>query len=185
MIGKSYETAQTIDADAMADPQFLEESWTIGVTAALWNRRHRVQQQAAQQTVQQQARPYVELDSDFFARLRQWDAQQSATVADTKSDTETAQTDADWERFNTARESRRPLNTPSKMNASLAYRLLDVTAMSSREQIRSAYRRMVGQWHPDRIANSSEEMRRQANEHMIAINLAYRLLCEDQLKKAA
>jgi hypothetical protein len=187
MIGYSYETAQMIDAEAMADPRFLEESWTIGVTAALKNRQQRVQRQSAQQ----QDHPCDGLGSDFFVRLRQWDAQQPAPASDTQSDaevcqdTEATQTGPDWNRFNTARESRRHLSAPTEMNTTLAHRLLGVTAMSTREQIRSAYRRLVGQWHPDRVAQSSEEMRRQANEQMIAINLAYRLLCEDQLKKAA
>jgi len=181
MIGQFNKTAQTIDADAMADPRFLEESWTLGVAAALWNRQQRVQRQAAQQ----QVRPTNDLGSDFFVRLRQWDAQQSAPVVDTPSDAEAAQSDANWDRFNAARDSRRRSNASTEMNATLAHRLLGVTAMSSREQIRSAYRRLVGQWHPDRVAQSSEETRRQANEQMIAINLAYRLLCEDPMKKAA
>jgi DnaJ-domain-containing protein 1 len=206
MIGQSYETTQTLDADALADPCFLEESWTLGVSAALKNRQQRLQRQAAYQQAAQQkvakqnpSSVYDGLGSEFFVRLRQWDAQQVVPATDTYSDasahggadasangdTEAAQADANWDRFNATRESRRLLNTPTEMNASLAHRLLGVTAMSSREQIRSAYRRLVVQWHPDHLAQSSEETRRQANEQMIAINLAYQLLCEDQLKKAA
>jgi DnaJ like chaperone protein len=71
------------------------------------------------------------------------------------------------------------------MTMPLACQLLGVTAGSSREQVRSAYRRMVVQWHPDRLAKSSEETRRLANEQMIAINQAYRLLRDNQLQQAA
>ena len=93
MIGQSYETAQTIDAEAMADPRFLEESWTLGVSTALKNRQQRVQrqadyQQAAQrQAVQQSSTSvYDGLGSDFFVRLRQWDTQQAAPATDAQSD---------------------------------------------------------------------------------------------------
>ena len=43
MIGQSYETTQTLDADALADHCFLEESWTLGVPTALKNRQQRLQ----------------------------------------------------------------------------------------------------------------------------------------------
>jgi DnaJ like chaperone protein len=66
-----------------------------------------------------------------------------------------------------------------------ACRVLGVTETSSREQIRSAYRRMVGRWHPDRMQHSSDETRRMANEQMIAINQAYSLLREGRIQQAA
>ena len=189
MIGQSYETPQTLDADALADPRFLEESWTLGVSAAIKNRQQRIQQQA---THPRTSCEFDSLGSDFFLRLRQWDAQQAAPTQSAedpsaKLDAEDAQTDANlgWDTFNATRESRRVLSQPNAMNVSLACQLLDVTANSSREQIRSAYRRMVSQWHPDRLQRSSEETRQLANEQMIAINEAYRLLCDGQLQNAA
>lgn len=66
-----------------------------------------------------------------------------------------------------------------------ARQLLGVTADSTREQIRSAYRRMVGQWHPDRLQHPSEAACRQATRQMAALNEAYRMLCEALLEEAA
>ena len=141
MIGQSFQAAQTIDADTMSDPRFLEESWTLGVSAALKNRQQRLQRQAAQQVAQQKTSSmYDGLGGDFFVRLRQWDQQQAAPIADAPCDTEATQSDAnhDWDRFNAARQSHRRFSAPTEMNADLAHRLLGVTAISSREQIRSA-----------------------------------------------
>jgi DnaJ like chaperone protein len=66
-----------------------------------------------------------------------------------------------------------------------ACRVLGVDAESTWPQIRSAYRRMVGRWHPDRLQHSSEATRRMANEQMIAINQAYGLLREGRMQQAA
>jgi curved DNA-binding protein CbpA len=54
-----------------------------------------------------------------------------------------------------------------------------------REQLRSAYRRMVTQWHPDRLEGSSEEELNFATERMAEINLAYRLLLQGLSLNAA
>jgi DnaJ-class molecular chaperone len=62
------------------------------------------------------------------------------------------------------------------MTKELACRLLGVIAPSTRKQIKAAYRRMVSQWHPDRLELASEEVRQMANERMATINEAYHLL---------
>jgi DnaJ-class molecular chaperone len=66
-----------------------------------------------------------------------------------------------------------------------ACRLLGVSANSSGEQIKAAYRRMASQWHPDRLARGSEHERQMATEQMAAINEAYSLLRSGSRQQAA
>ncbi len=81
-------------------------------------------------------------------------------------------------------ETCRPLpNQPLTLERAL--QLLGVSASSTREQIRAAYRRMAGLYHPDRMHHSSETERRAATERMISINEAYRLLCATRMEKTA
>lgn len=57
-----------------------------------------------------------------------------------------------------------------------ACELLSVSKYSTELQIKAAYRRMAGQWHPDRLERGSEEVREFATKQMAAINEAYRYL---------
>ena len=59
-----------------------------------------------------------------------------------------------------------------------ACELLSVSEGSTVTQIRTAYRRMVSEWHPDRVEQSSERVRAFATKQMAAINEAYHLLRE-------
>lgn len=71
------------------------------------------------------------------------------------------------------------------MNLPRACRLLGVTEDSTRDQIRSAYRRMVGQSHPDRLQHATEAARCHATRQMADLNEAYRLLCTAMKQEAA
>jgi DnaJ domain len=62
------------------------------------------------------------------------------------------------------------------MTHQLACELLSVSEDSTVTQIRAAYRRMVSEWHPDRLEQSGERMRAFATKQMAAINEAYHLL---------
>jgi DnaJ-domain-containing protein 1 len=169
------ELQQILGDNAEADPLFFEESWTLGLAAAMKNRQRR----AEQTTRAQESRRFESLGTQFF--VEQWDVEPIATpVSDEKF---AAQTEANlgWDRFTSTRSA----NATTAMTVPLACQLLGVSTASSREQVRSAYRRMVGQWHPDRLAKSSEETRQLANDQMIAINQAYRLLCEGMMQQAA
>lgn len=64
----------------------------------------------------------------------------------------------------------------ASMTYQRACKLLDVSEDSSVAQIRAAYRRMVGEWHPDRLEQSTERVRAFATRQMAAINAAYHLL---------
>ncbi len=57
-----------------------------------------------------------------------------------------------------------------------ACELLGVGEHSTATQIRAAYRRMVSEWHPDRLEQSGEKVRAFATKRMAAINEAYHLL---------
>jgi DnaJ domain len=65
---------------------------------------------------------------------------------------------------------------PHSMTAARAMRLLGLTAASTREQMRAAYRRMAGEFHPDRVAGRAESIRQAATDQMAEINEAYRVL---------
>jgi curved DNA-binding protein CbpA len=70
------------------------------------------------------------------------------------------------------------------MTISRARQILEITSASTREQVRSAYRRRVTQCHPDRLQGATEATRRHATQEMAAINEAYRLLCSAMLQTA-
>jgi DnaJ-domain-containing protein 1 len=57
-----------------------------------------------------------------------------------------------------------------------ARQLLAVASTSTREQIKTAYRRMASRYHPDRLVSGTEKERQLGTDRMAAINEAYRLL---------
>ncbi len=57
---------------------------------------------------------------------------------------------------------------------SKAYQILGVGKESTETDIRSAYRRLVSQYHPDRVANLGEEFVKVAEEKFKVINEAYK-----------
>lgn len=61
-----------------------------------------------------------------------------------------------------------------KQEKNQAYSILGVSADASDDQIRSAYRKLAAQNHPDKVANLGEEFTRVAEEKFKLINKAYR-----------
>ena len=61
-----------------------------------------------------------------------------------------------------------------KQEKNQAYSILGVSADASNDQIRSAYRKLAAQHHPDKVANLGEEFTRVAEEKFKLINKAYR-----------
>ena len=53
------------------------------------------------------------------------------------------------------------------------YRVLGIDKSATDDEVRKAYRRMAMKYHPDRVADMSEEMQRNAAEQMKEINQAY------------
>ena len=56
------------------------------------------------------------------------------------------------------------------------YEVLGVESGASQEEISSAYRRLVQQYHPDRVADLGPELREVAEQRMKEINAAYQEL---------
>lgn len=69
---------------------------------------------------------------------------------------------------------------PSSSEARPPYEVLDVRPGASQEEISAAYRRLVQQYHPDKVANMAPEFRELAERRMKEINAAY-----EQLKRRA
>lgn len=53
------------------------------------------------------------------------------------------------------------------------YRVLGITDEASDAQIDQAYRRLMSQYHPDKVATAAPELRRRAEERSREINSAY------------
>ena len=53
------------------------------------------------------------------------------------------------------------------------YRVFGLTADASDAELEQAYRRLIGQYHPDRVAGAAPELRAQAEEKAREINAAY------------
>ncbi len=53
------------------------------------------------------------------------------------------------------------------------YRVLGVTEDASDAEVEQAYRRMISQYHPDKLVGVAEELRRQAEDKASEINGAY------------
>lgn len=54
-----------------------------------------------------------------------------------------------------------------------AYTALEIEPTASDEEVKKAYRRMAMKYHPDKVANASEQVRQKATEKFRAINEAY------------
>ena len=61
-------------------------------------------------------------------------------------------------------------------NSRNPYEVLGVSRKASTEEIRTAYRRLVQQYHPDRVVTLAPEFRDLAEERMKEINAAYQEL---------
>jgi hypothetical protein len=176
--------------DADPDPLFFEESWTLGVAAAVEHFQQRRKKQKERERQSRAFRDFNNFGSLFFVQEREWcaehlpwaqapqtegrrDAGWPLQASEEASARTEGQAPREWETF--AGDNIRQ-ETTHAMTQQRACRLLGVTASSTPEQIKAAYRRMAGQWHPDRLQRRTEEMRRFATDQMAAINEAYSVL---------
>ena len=192
--GRSEQTGQFANGllgdDSDPDPLFFEESWTLGVAAAVEHFQQRRKRQKERERQSRTCREFDSLGALFFVQERMWcaehlpwaqapqtdgrrDAGWPLLVSEEASVRTEDQAPQDWETF--AGGSSRQ-ETPHTMTLQRACRLLGVTAASTREQIKAAYHQMASQWHPDRLQSRTEEMRRFATDQMAAINEAYSVL---------
>ncbi len=212
------ELNQLLGDDFEPDSLFLEESWTMGVPAALENWRERSSRRAESG---RQAEAAFGIDGhrppqhETLAGADRFEAARCA--AEVLASARAARVAAhyagssqsavpvwephDWtpkdriaQRWiphgwapRPGAEEKPPARncTPEAMSYLSACRLLGVTTGSSREQVRSAYRRLVSLWHPDRLQQADVELRELATERMAEINEAYHLLRQLEFAKSA
>jgi hypothetical protein len=184
--------------DSDPDPLFFEESWTLGVAAAVEHFQQRRKKQKERERQSRAFRDFDNLGALFFVQEREWCARhlpwaQGATaearrdagwpleVSEESSTRMEDQAQRGWETFAGSNDRQ---ETTHVMTQQCACRLLGVTAASTREQIKAAYHRMASQWHPDRLGRRTEEMRRFATDQMAAINEAYSVLRNGLLREA-
>ena len=65
------------------------------------------------------------------------------------------------------------LSTGGKLDADAAYRELGIAADASDEEVERAYRRLISEYHPDKVASAAREIRELAETRARAINTAY------------
>jgi hypothetical protein len=174
------------------DASFLEESWTSGrpVTSARYRRKR------DQATENDNGVTFAELStvgSFFFSPANGLigDRPAYAYRVDSTHSYSAAWLRDSFEEFASRREDQAPVHdsagykrhaydtgTLGSMTYQRACELLSLGEDSTVMQIRAAYRRMVGEWHPDRLEQSGERVRAFATQQMAAINEAYHLLRE-------
>lgn len=171
------------------DPLFFVESWTVGVPAATRNFQSRHQQTRLRETNENpwhafafSMPPVVIDDGSMFG------PQASSTRAGFSAAWKSAYGfggSAPYASSSTAnRQSTHDIpedSGTSKVAVPLtiedASHLLGISAAATRKQIKTAYRQLVWRYHPDLLTDHDEQERRLANDRMICLNEAYRLLC--------
>jgi DnaJ-domain-containing protein 1 len=185
------ELHQLLGDDAEPDALFFVESWTLGTPRAVENARQRKRARGDREQQSSVFRQFSNLGSQFYIEEMLRTAEQfrpSHTAGSSPMPHAwipaqpygtVAQGSADWpEEWNLNQDTTLP------MTQDRACRILGVTAKSTQGEIKTAYRRMVNRWHPDRLPCNAEEERQTATIKMTAINEAYRLLCSG-LRKCA
>ncbi|HYM87076.1 MAG TPA: DnaJ domain-containing protein [Pseudoxanthomonas sp.] len=65
-----------------------------------------------------------------------------------------------------------------KLSRDNPYRVFNLTSDASDAEVDQAYRRLISQYHPDKMSGAAEDLRRQAEKKAGEINAAY-----DRIKK--
>ncbi|MGH8080198.1 MAG: DnaJ domain-containing protein [Lysobacter sp.] len=60
-----------------------------------------------------------------------------------------------------------------KLRGDNPYAVLGLTLEATDAEVEQAYRRLISQYHPDRVANAAADIRQQAEDKARAINRAY------------
>lgn len=180
---------QLLGEDTEPDTAFFVDSWTLGVAAASENFHRRRQEQKSSQSNREFSAPTFHTISfpPFFTLEEQLlDAQPSDRMAKPSSRNsdlfpqQAEQLPRNAEPRNAEPPADLPLPAPAAWPLTLqaARGLLGVTAASTRDDIKAAYRQMASLYHPDHVARRSDRERQLATDRMASINEAYRLLCE-------
>jgi DnaJ-domain-containing protein 1 len=170
------------------DAVFLEESWKVSIPAAAESLHSRRQNRSHRE---RQSRDFRELGSlgSLFV-MENYDCAAESLLADRASRiareyapvcmgghvATTAASIGDLHESWISANAEHPTEPWDEMTVKRAHTLLATTNACTIEQIRSAYRRKVSEWHPDRLQHASDRARECATQQMAAINEAYRLL---------
>ena len=180
---------QLLGEDSEPDPAFFIDSWTLGVAAASENFLLRRQDQKITQMNREHAVPAFQFCSfPPFITLEE-PPQNAELLNETEPPTHDANlspVQAEQSSCNAGlpswnRELRLPPPATWPLTLHCARRLLGVTATSTRDEIKAAYRQMASLYHPDHLARRNDHERQLATDRMASINEAYRLLCEMRL----
>ena len=175
-----------VGEDAEPDVRFFVESWTSGTDAAVGSYKQRQQTRMKDVFRRSDGVESLAYFPDMPYRAEISDAAIAAMYAGISEKDRLAQESEeqaartldeawqDWERA--AGVSGGGYGTVRLMTQQFACRLLGVSEVSSRRQLKAAYRKLVSRWHPDLLELEGEKMRKLANERMAAINEAYHLL---------
>jgi DnaJ-domain-containing protein 1 len=177
--------------DAEPDPLFFVECWTSGTSTAATNFQQRRQKQA---DYERSSHAFRDLSSSRVLSFSQQCDMEAKALSAAEAAANAGRYYADWSRQDSEEPVARTQNQNSQasersaesyenrqetiqsMTLQRACRLLGVTATSTREQIKTAYRQMASEWHPDRLECRTKQDLRVATEQMAAINEAYHLL---------
>lgn len=111
---------------------------------------------------------------DSFSReeqeLHDFDAQLN------EEDERTSQGEASSSRSSQSEPHREGKRKPGERDDAYYYAILGLTPSASIDEIKRAYRKLMSQYHPDRVATLSTELQKQASEKAKAINEAYHII---------
>ncbi len=185
---------QLLGGDSEPDPAFFIDSWTVGVAAASENFLRRRQDQKNTQKNREHAVPAFHTICSFPPFITMEEPLQDAELlneaeppthnADLSTPhpnpsprgAEPPSTQADLPSWNRELPPLGPFTGPLTLHS--ARRLLGVTAASTRDEVKAAYRQMASLYHPDHLARHGDDERHMATDRMASINEAYRLLSE-------
>ena len=61
-----------------------------------------------------------------------------------------------------------------------AYDILEIISSAADEEIKKAYRKMAGKYHPDKVSYLGEDVQKAAKEKFQKLNEAYRVICKER-----
>lgn len=77
------------------------------------------------------------------------------------------------------RKKKRKKDEPKKPPKTDPYEVLGVTESSTKSEVQEAYRKLIAQYHPDKVHHLGEELQEIARKKSLEINQAYETLLKD------
>ncbi|MBQ2377316.1 MAG: TerB family tellurite resistance protein [Clostridia bacterium] len=60
------------------------------------------------------------------------------------------------------------------------YRIMEIDASATNEEVKKAYRKMAMKYHPDKVATLGKDVQKAAEEKFKAVNQAYEAICKER-----